>query len=192
MSVLSQSYYESDVTITFLRAFPTAGKQLAKIWYEETTSLSPYALLASSIWYGTCPKEYLIRTRCVAATLIETLASLSERARRHIIERVLDDVTKWDITQQRSRRSDETSHLKTDVNVRRDNAWWDLAWPLAAAAAVAAGRPRCLLLHRGHDECGFVATAAGATVIHTTLCHQPLGSVRLSGRAAAGRMDAGA
>jgi len=30
---------------------------------------------------------------------------------------------------------DETRHLKTNVSVGRDNACWDLAWPLAAAAA---------------------------------------------------------
>ena len=45
MSVLSLSYEGSDVTITnILQSLPhiMAGKQLAQIWYEEITSLSPY------------------------------------------------------------------------------------------------------------------------------------------------------
>jgi len=31
--------------------------------------------------------------------------------------------------------------------------------------------------HDNDDDCRFVETAADATVIHTTLCHRPLGSV---------------
>jgi len=45
MSTLSLSYYESHVTVTNIsQSLPhiMAGKQLAYIWYEEITSLSPY------------------------------------------------------------------------------------------------------------------------------------------------------
>jgi len=45
MSVLSQSYWGSDVTITNVsQSLPhiMAEKLLAQIWYEEITSLSPY------------------------------------------------------------------------------------------------------------------------------------------------------
>ena len=45
MSVLPISYYESDVGITNISQsleHIMAGKQLALIWYEEITSLSPY------------------------------------------------------------------------------------------------------------------------------------------------------
>jgi len=48
MSVLALSYYESDVRVrNILQSLPhkMAEKQLAWIWYEEITSLSPYVYL---------------------------------------------------------------------------------------------------------------------------------------------------
>ena len=96
----------------------------------------------------------------------------------------------------RSLRSDETSHLKTDVSVGRANAWWDLARPLPADAAAAAGRCCCNRIDDSDDDddddCRFVATAVDATVIHTTLCHRPLGSDQCpaaDGRTAHSRTD---
>jgi len=79
MSVLSLCYQESNVTITNIsQILPhiMAGKQLAQIWYEEITSLSPYVQYA-----------YCSGMACYCVRLLHVTAGLAAAARDNLLQR---------------------------------------------------------------------------------------------------------